>query len=120
MTTAYRLIGNRDLAAAYRGEAQRLLFHLKQSLGETPSGGLHRTYPDGTKISIRKFFDDDIILIDSPFFGEKPQPEKPYQGDVIVFYSTPAGEYRVAVTDTRIFGAEDPPAIASWLTSKWS
>lgn len=76
MATSLRMVGNRDLAAHYRGESYRLLFHLKQALGQTPSGGLNRTYPDGTTICIRKFFDNEIILISSPFRGGKREWEK--------------------------------------------
>ena len=67
MAISWRLIGNRDLAAHYRGEANRLRFHLNAVLGETPSGGMNRVYPDGTQIFLRKFFDNEIVLISSPF-----------------------------------------------------
>jgi len=67
MAISWRLIGNRDLAAHYRGEANRLRFHLNAVLGETPSGGMNRVYPDGTTIFLRKFFDNEIVLISSPF-----------------------------------------------------
>lgn len=92
MTTSLRLVGNRDLAAHYRGEAVRLLFHLKQILGSTPSGGMNRTYLDGTTICIRKFFDNEIILISSPFRGGKRVEEKL---EIFVFLFFNESQYRI-------------------------
>lgn len=92
MPTSLRLVGNRDLAAHYRGESSRLLFHLKQVLGQTPSGGLNRTYPDGTTISIRKFFDNEIILISSPFRGGKRMEEKL---EMFIFLFFNESQYRI-------------------------
>ena len=75
MRVAWRFNGNRTLAASYRGEARRLLFHLEQIMepGLVDQDRLTRTYPDGTEIEIQKVFGQDIITITSP-------PEQPPRG----------------------------------------
>jgi len=108
MPISWRLIGNRDLAAHYRGEANRLLFHLKAVLQDTPSGGLNRTYPDGTIIYIRKFFDNEIVLISSPFRGGKRIEEKL---DMFVFLFFTESKYKVykLAVETNNYRLEEEP-----------
>ena len=107
MATSLRLNGNRDLAAQYWGEAKRVLFQLNQVLeaGEIDTGARHLSYPDGTTISVRSFFGNEIIEITSPFVSRKEEGKKS-RGNVIVFYYKDNVPH-IAITDTSILGVSE-------------
>jgi hypothetical protein len=60
-------MGNRNLAAKYRGEAVRLLSQLK--MGIQPF--ISRMFPDGTQLQILRGPVNDIVNVTSPFGGVK-------------------------------------------------
>jgi len=79
---------------------------------------MRRSYPDGTQISAQVCYGNNILSIDSPFWGKEEKKEELFADDLLVFYSTIGGEKRVAVTDTGIF--EGPrPKIKEWAATKW-
>ena len=120
MTVAWRFLGNRNLAASYRGEGQRLLFHLNALMepGLVDQDSLSRTYPDGTEIEVKSVFGQESITITSPPPEIQPPEEEEPIGDVIVFYSKADGVNRVAVGTTALF-EEASPDFDEWLASKW-
>ena len=120
MTVAWRFLGNRELAASYRGEALRLLFHLNALMdpGLVDQDSLSRTYPDGTEIEVKNVFGQESIMIKSPPpEGQPPEEEEPI-GDLIVFYSKADGVNRVAIGTTALF-EDASPDFDEWPASKW-
>jgi hypothetical protein len=63
MPISWKLTGDRNVAAFYRGEANRLLFHLDQIYRNVSFGILSRKMFDGTVISVFKLFDNRIVYI---------------------------------------------------------
>lgn len=127
MATSYRLFGNRDLAAFYRGEAHRLLWILKNRLElvNFPQGRLTRNYPDGTAISVQVCYGNDIINISCVAGGEKKKITN-REWFIFLFYTpTKFKVYRLLLEESGITSLKEiilptdsvPPFPYTWYSS---
>src|SRR5271157_1622522 len=102
MTISWRLTGDRNVAAEMRGEARRVMFHLDQYSKDVAVNALNRIYPDGSQVTVYKFFNDYIVIIDGVSIPAIPITPPKVQGEVIIFYSKSDGTSWVAVADVAL------------------
>ena len=107
MPISWRLTGDRNVAAFYRGEANRLLFHLDQIFIDLPFGVLNRTMPDGSLISVLKLLGDRIVFIEGAGIQKAPQAI-PLEAFYIMVYWSP--------TNIKFYTASFDPARISEYT----
>jgi hypothetical protein len=74
-------MGNRNLAAKYRGEAVRLLSQLK--MGIQPF--ISRVFPDGTQLQILRGPVNDIVNVTSPFISGEKYADV-YESPLLIFF----------------------------------
>src|SRR5271157_4588339 len=109
MEITWRLTGDRNVAAAMRGEARRVMFHLDQYSKDVSVNALNRIYPDGSQITIYKFFDNRIVLINGvsiPVVAGQPLLDR-----YIMVYFGPQNIKFYLFSTSYVYETQDTPAI---------